>query len=332
MTSDRDTQIAFFSWLKESRGESLADKLVEVLDVSKDSAYRRLRGDTLLTFNEISKISQHFRISLDSYFQTNITSVTFQNRHITSDFSFRSYLHSILDNLKMIRKAKNHSLIFLAKDIPIFHYFQFPALSSFKIFFWLRTIIQDPEYMDKPYAGEVISDDLSQLATTIWHHYMNIDSVEIWSEETIHVTIRQINYYLESHVISAQVAMPIVEELLKMISHLRKEAEVGKKLAITGTPNPEINGDFSLYYNEVEIGDNTIFFEMEDKCMVFKTYNMLNTLQTSDANFCAATKKHIDQIINNSHVISKSGEKERARCFNYMNGRAQMLKKKLSFS
>ncbi|NBR07721.1 MAG: hypothetical protein EBT92_18430, partial [Planctomycetes bacterium] len=43
---------------------SLVDEMAGVLDISNDSAYRRLRGETAITLDEAMLLCQHFKIAL----------------------------------------------------------------------------------------------------------------------------------------------------------------------------------------------------------------------------------------------------------------------------
>ncbi len=47
---------------------SFVDEIAEVLNISNDSAYRRIRGEKSITLEEIKKLCTTFKISLDSYF------------------------------------------------------------------------------------------------------------------------------------------------------------------------------------------------------------------------------------------------------------------------
>ena len=42
------------------------DAIAHLLDMGKDSVYRRLRGDTFLTPDELVKLARHFHISIDA--------------------------------------------------------------------------------------------------------------------------------------------------------------------------------------------------------------------------------------------------------------------------
>jgi hypothetical protein len=62
-----DVQNAFFERVRERMNSnlSLVNEIAEVLNVSNDSAYRRLRGETALSLNEAFLLASHFQIALE---------------------------------------------------------------------------------------------------------------------------------------------------------------------------------------------------------------------------------------------------------------------------
>src|SRR5690606_15163180 len=121
---------------------SFADDLSEVLGISRDSAYRRIRGETVLTLDEVKLLCNHYHISLDSLLSPTSSPVTLHNRLTGHDhFSFDSWLRFILDNLDMMQSFPQRELIYPAKDLPIFQCFNYPQHTAFKIFFWNNGVL-----------------------------------------------------------------------------------------------------------------------------------------------------------------------------------------------
>lgn len=60
-------QSIFFSQIRAllPAQTKLVDEVAELLSVSYDSAYRRIRGETPLGFAELGKLSRHYNISVD---------------------------------------------------------------------------------------------------------------------------------------------------------------------------------------------------------------------------------------------------------------------------
>lgn len=78
-------------------GKTLADAVSEVLHLSQDSTYRRLRGETILVLEEARELCQTFGISLDELFQLENNSVVFYRTEIEAgNYDFTNYLRGIL--------------------------------------------------------------------------------------------------------------------------------------------------------------------------------------------------------------------------------------------
>ncbi|MGC4020935.1 MAG: helix-turn-helix transcriptional regulator [Cyclobacteriaceae bacterium] len=123
---------------------SFVDELAEILSISRDSAYRRMRGETVLSLDEVKIICNHFGVSLDSLLSPSAQMVSFQLRAWDEgEFTFDKYLNSILGNLEMISSFPEKHLIYHAKDLPIFHYFQFPEFGSFQNLFLVDSFFEE---------------------------------------------------------------------------------------------------------------------------------------------------------------------------------------------
>ncbi|MEQ8472509.1 MAG: helix-turn-helix domain-containing protein [Marinoscillum sp.] len=331
MNSDRDIQINFLEWVKTQRPEGkFVDELESLLDISKDSAYRRMRGDTLLTFNEIRKISQHFGASLDTFFNLSKDTVLFHKRMLNVNYGYLDFLKSVLSSVKMIQQDESYHMTYVAKDIPPFHYFRFPELCRFKSFFWMRTILKEPTLANRTYDSNAISKEMMGVCAEIWNTYQQIPSLEIWSDETINITLRQIEYSYETNMITSDQFKVLVNDIRSLLKIISKEAEEGRKMHPDPASQNLVNGKFELYYNEIEIGDNTVFFSLGDRRMVMKTYNMLNLLNTTDHAFCENIEQYIKSVLQKSIPISNSSEKERLKFFNKMNQKVVFFEQKVT--
>src|SRR5512146_2238486 len=82
---------------------SLADVVAELLHVSNDSAYRRIRGETPLILEEAKILCEAFSISLDQMLNNKENTISFTAFNLNNEnYSFKSYLKDILHNLKRV--------------------------------------------------------------------------------------------------------------------------------------------------------------------------------------------------------------------------------------
>jgi len=300
---------------------SFADEVAEVLNVSRDSVYRRMRGETVLSLEEVKKLCIHYKISLDSLLSPSSEIVSFHKRSIdATHFTFENWLNYVLHNLEMISSCPEREVTYCAKDIPPFFYYKFPGIALFKMFFWMKSYHRYPEYADVHYQPALVPAHLLSLGKRLWAKYAEVPSSEIWSDETFNVTIRQVEFYRENGFISLNQARELLDEYKLMINDIRISATHGKK---------EGNGSFKLYKNDFVISDTTILFKMGDKRVTFITYNTMNVLTTSDISFCKETDDYLTNIINKSTLISTTGEKERNKFFNKTDERIQMARELL---
>ena len=126
---------------------SFVDEIAEELNISNDSAYRRIRGEKPIALEEIKKLCTKYKISLDQLLHLDSDSVIFSGKRADPEnFSFENYLQDFLQQMLFIASFEQKELLILPKDIPVFHYYNFPELAAFKYFFWMKTILHYPEY------------------------------------------------------------------------------------------------------------------------------------------------------------------------------------------
>ena len=63
-TIKNPVQVTFFEKLKQSvpQNISLASEIADVLEISADGAYRRMRGESVLSMDELVKLCRHYKI------------------------------------------------------------------------------------------------------------------------------------------------------------------------------------------------------------------------------------------------------------------------------
>jgi hypothetical protein len=288
---------------------SFPDELAEVLNISRDSAYRRIRGETILSLEEVRTLCNHYQVSLDYLLAPTKDSISFNHRAINSStFTFGHWLSSILKNLEMIYQFPQRELVYCAKDMPMFHYFLFPQLAAFKMYFWMKVFYRYPQYENFNFDIKGIPAELMSTGERIWKAYSEVPSVEIWSDEVATITIRQIEYALESGFISKDQNDSLLADFMGMLDKL-------KKFAADGSKNGK-DKNYALYKNDILIADTTILFKMGDKRVTFLTYNTMNILTTSEESFCGIIDDYLKNLVNKSVLISLTGERERNKFFN----------------
>jgi hypothetical protein len=305
----------FISKFKEVLPPSvgLAEEIADVLEVSIDSAYRRIRGETELTIEEAYKLTRKYAISVDEVFSNRSDTVTFAYTKLTdSQKNFEDYLNRICNHLKLIRKFDNKKIYYVAEEIPMFYSFFSKKLADFKLFYWQRSVLNIPDYQQKKFEWGFVPGKIVDAALDSFQQYMAIPSVEIWTSETVLTNLKQIQFYHDSGILTKQQALELLRENRNMIEMVHKQAETGRKNLSDKTDT------YMLYNSEVVLGTNCIYAIMGDSKYSYISFNTLNSLTTNNPEFCEETEHWMRNLEKKSTLISGVGEKSRYQFFNKM--------------
>jgi len=298
---------------------SFVDELAEILSISKDSAYRRIRGETVLSLDEAKKLCDHSGVSIDSLFSPTSKAVPFVDNAAGGAITLEEWLGSILKNLSVTT-----NLIFAARDIPLFHYLHKPELAAFKMFFWQKTVIGNPQFQKLVFEPDIIPKEMLHLADRIWAKYATIQSVEIWSAEALDNTLKQIQFYEECGFFKhrGQVAR-LCDELLDLLAVIQTEASEARKTD---------GNSFNLYHNEALTMDNQVYARTRETQLTYINYNTTGLLVTRHLGFCEKMHQYMTSLIKHSTLISGTAEKERIKLFSRLTRRVLDLKSSVDAS
>ena len=310
---------------------SLVDTVAEILHISSDSAYRRIRGETPVILDEARELCQKFNVSLDQLLQAESNSILFQNIRVnTHDYKYDIYLDDMVTKLQYTGSFQQKELIYRTKDIPIFHNFYFQPLIAFRYFFWMKSIVQHPDFIDREFELNCVSRETENLSRQLLSEYNKIPSTEIWNTECINAIITQIDFYKDSgYFVSAADIKTVYDSLEATFLHLKNEVEYGCKF-IPGENPEEKNSNFIFFYNRAMLGDNTILVVTDQVKTAFINYDGLNYLQTSDQSFCNFLGEDLHKQMKRATIISQTSEKQRNIFFGILLSKIQDRKKRLS--
>lgn len=323
-------QVRFFQHIKSSLPAhvSLVDEIAELLNISNDSAYRRIRGEKDISLPELKTLSTHFKISIDQILQLQSELVVFHAPEINAErINFPEYLKGMLANMKHFNTFKNRKMLYFCKDITFFHFYLYPEIAAFKTFFWSKTIQDDPAYHGKIFSlDEFPLLDCFYTGQEIIKEYNKIPSLELWNIESINSTISQIQYYKDGGYFKYKEDINIViDSFQKCLNHIEKELEKGIKF-MPGDSELIYKAPLQFYINEVVIGSNTILIELDETKVSYVTYNILSYLISNDPRFNEKSFASFYTVVSRSTQISGVGEKERNRFFNSMREKVNALK------
>ena len=323
-------QITLFQKIKETLAPHLSfvDEIASVLNISNDSAYRRIRGEKAISFEEVCRMAGHFKVSLDQFLKLDSDAVIFSGKFVSREtYDIENYLQTFVRNLTYFNTFKEKELFYQNKDIPVFYHFMFPELASFKCYFWSRYNLNYPQYNKGQFLIDDFIETFDNTGKKIPLLYSQIPSTEIWNVDCINTTIRQIDYYRETKIFASHDDIITLYNCLeKMVDHIESQVEAGVKFPY-GKTGEFSNVKYRVFVNEFILGDNTIIIQLDNNRLVALNHNNMNYSITRDENFVNYTYQTMQSLLKKSTLISEVGEKERELFFNGLRERVYAKKK-----
>ena len=307
-----------------------AEALSKLLNLTKESVYRRLRGETLLTPDEISLLAARFRISVDALLPQDPPLIPFMYNLFSEPIEDLSgYVKQVYENLQLLGPLKDVQIYYASQEIPIFHYFYYPELFSFKMYIYGLTNWNLLYLKDHKFSADLLPPSATEQAKECVRIYTSYPSKALWTISFVDHTLNQIEYVAAVNRFDPpELAFLLCDQIDQLLERARKMSELGKKFFLVSDTVPE-NGRFELYYNELASTNNTILVISENQQLLYTTFGNPNFLSTTDLRLCQHTQQWFEMIIRRSTDICVHDAKMRDYFFNRMRRKVDLLRKQL---
>jgi hypothetical protein len=277
--------------------------LIKILEISKESVYRRLRGDIPFTFEEMSKLSLDLNFSLDELMpEFGETRVLIKVQSCPDDDPSDVFLK---------RFEQHYNVLLHLEDYPnvetILTFNRFPVIASvysknlfkFCYFKWLH---QNHEAALKLYYSDVaISDEMEELRKKVRFSTGNCSNkVTMILDSNFFVSlISEIRYYYKRRLVNDEEFENLKNEVLDFVNSMESSAHTG-----IFAQTAKIN----IYLSSMNVEANTIYTKYNG-CETSYIYGFsFNPLSISNSAICEKHKKWINSVRKYSTLITKSNE------------------------
>jgi hypothetical protein len=324
-------QTELFAYIKNELPPHLAlvDAIAETLDLSNDSAYRRIRGEKPVTLEELSKLAQRFEFSIDRFLGLEAEHYIFSGKLANAhDHVFDKWLENSLKQFEFMASRPYAHVYYMAKDLPIPNLALVPNLASFKFFFWQKSVLQYHELRGVKYKLGIMDSYTNELADKMLATYNKIHSSELWAIESINSTLRQIEYYSEAGIFqNTSDPSHLCDALDAMTTHLERQAEEGMKFGFGKSP-VKGNGSYFMYNNELILGNNNVLADLGEIKITYLNHSSINYVSTRDRVFNEYQLSAILNLIHKSEPLHTANEKGRNAFFNKLRARIDLTRQK----
>ena len=305
------------AWLRAGipANRNAAQTVSDVLDISLDAAYRRLRGQSPLTLEEGIKLAAALGLSLDALAASGKGQIVFELEAAANDHDSRtSNLERLLLLGKTLSEDPEARIVHTQEDIIPFRMYGYRQLRAFKHYHWERLYADDTASRFDPATEDLQRDE---AAAGIYKLYMRIPSLEVWSEYSLDSTLRQIRYDMETgHFATAKDALAVTADLHLLLDDLQEQARTGRK---------HRENDFQLFWSEIAVFNGSLMLYAKGFQRVYAGHHTMHYLSTSNQDYCRQTETWNDLLLRRSLNLTGYAEKLRYRFFSLLRQRVKAL-------
>jgi hypothetical protein len=179
------------------------------------------------------------------------------------------------------------------------------------------------------FSVDDLDEEVLKLSEEISKHYINVNTIEFTTEESLNSYLKQLVYYSEAGYFNAREdALVLCDKLHELVDHQQQQAALGFKFQNGKHPVGE-EGNFQLYHNDLILADNTILVKTVNGSATYLTSNAINLMVSYDKAFFEYNYAWGRNLLSKSVPISGTAEKERNRFFRVLHSKIDAVKKSL---
>jgi len=277
--------------------------LMEMLSISKESAYRRLRGEIPFTFAEIKKMAIDLHFSVDEIISRGASShVSFSVDvgQAEEDYPvFAKTIRDYYDGLITVSNAQESEIIVAMNNILPFFFTPFESLFKFSYF---KSMQKNAKIASKStFADTVLPNDLLELRTRIEEQLKNCTKnvTIIIDSNIVSNLISDILYFHKRRLITDDELQILKKEMLTLIDQVEEMAQSG-----FFSDGIEVN----IYLSFINVDSSSLYMKNDDKeVSCFYLYNLAPITATNQS-ICALHRKKVDSLKKYSRLITQSNE------------------------
>ena len=286
--------------------------LMDLLSLSRESVYRRIRNEIPFTFEEVVNISLKLGLSLDEIAGQEQKNRAFFDLPVPKSSAPLDVYSEIVDVAaeiyKKMHNSKESEMFFTANQLPFPYYMLFENLSKFYYYKWIHKTQEVPLNF---YLSEFSTPtQISAVHKKYKYAASKVNQITaILGPSFILSTVKEIMYFYRRRLITKDELLLLQEDLYKVISKLENDTRKGV----------DENGvKTDLYCSTLNITSNSIWFKSDnEEGTQFWTYTDPITIYNAEV-----SKRHkmwIDSLLKYSTLISQSNEIQRSDFFNKQN-------------
>lgn len=294
--------------IKQRMEGSPADALSDILPLSKEAIYRRLRGEVLFTLDEAVTVARELNISLDSMNIKDINSCTFKVTMPPFDNDpTKAYIESINFVIDIFDENNKEGASFfqVRPSLPIYFICRYEHLYKFTHLRWLY-LKRNLNPFVKKFGTTIVPKALIDLENQYSDRINSLHTTLLLSELVFEYQLKEILHFYDLGILDKKDILLIIGDLHQMINDLEHIIASGRK-----TNGSKLNIYLTNAIQETTFG----FTEGTKKNIAFIKFIDLNQGITENKEMYNALRNAFYDMKGYAILISESGSAKRTAFF-----------------
>lgn len=296
---------------------------MDILDISRESAYRRLRGEKPLSFGEIYKLASELDLSLDEMAGYNRPKTAVFNYvgDLTKEpeknlLEFLQYYEGFLSKLVA---ANNSEVVLTVNRLLHIMICGYDQLTKFVYYRWYHQINESP--VNNQYAKFIIPEEIFEVSQRIVKLLPRLHKISYIIDNNLFLnTVKDIQYFYVRGLITPDELNLIKEDYLRFLNTSELSARKGL----------DHHGNVTdIYLSVFDITNSTTYTTWNNIAESAFWQSPAYPLMTRNKEITTRHRAWIDSMKKYTTVISQSNELQRADFFNKQRGHINNLSDKI---
>ena len=284
---------------------SLTTYLSDILNIGRESAYRRLRGEINFTFEEVVTLSKNLGFSIDNVIGIKQDENALFNIHMLQNLDYLNiYIKKMLEYSLLFEERCNlnkSTARMSINTLPYFFHVGYKWLSKFRIYKWLYQNQKiTPNYK---YADFILPDEVWEAHKTLAKAVHSVNNITLIMDQNIFRTVaRDFEYFYKRDLLSK-------DDIYAMQAELHNIADMLEQMAISGRCLTDSKID--IYVSAVDLETSYLHFECNDLQFSQVRIYSISAIDSYDKGLCRIQKMWLESLKRFAVLISESGEMQR---------------------
>lgn len=286
--------------------ESIPDKinpvdyLMEELNLSRDSVYRRINSKKSFTYHEIAKLSSILNISLDEilYIHNNDFSEEFSksSEANTETSMYLMLKHFVTLTENYIKAGNDKEIVMSANRLPDIFMCGYDVLFRFVFYRWMHLMRELP--LDYSFENFKLPQNIKTACHDLVQNSYNLKNNTFIFDENLYLNlIKDIQYFYKRKLISENDLLAMKENLISLV-------DWGKGVMLYKSPDKSAY----FYLSTLNITSNTIYFRFDGTEETDVWSFSPNPLYLNNKAACATHIKWLYSLRRYSALVSGANE------------------------